>query len=457
MSHRQMHKHKHKHTEYRERLLEVFHEFELKTFEREELIRLIVLAIFCRQHIFLFGLPGVGKTYIARLASNIFGDNNYWEILMAHDTNTEQLMGSLKKDENGKTFRDISDSMLDKPFVFLDEMFKGSNRVLNALLGPMLDRKYIEGKNIFEVPLITLFGASNEFPEGEDIKPFEDRLMFRYDVLRIQKHENKVKYNNGEFDQTSFFKTHFSIDEIYDVESSIKKVIFSRHMLDNYIFLQNAIIKDGIAISDRKFGPNQAGKVFRTSAVLNGRNEVNYSDLMLLAHIAWHNLVDKVKLNEVMSNVLFGKEVDKEKKISDLEEIFTRTRGFFESECLDTMEYAKEYAGNFAGEMFKRDVDHIALYYEEFKKIQKLVLQINNKKLEVFHILHQCKENIFLHNIKQSVFTDERIERIEYVKNEIEKVLRYIEEWFNENQGVFHYNNKRAEKIHLAKINKQKR
>lgn len=438
---------RHNQSGYKSRINTAIKEFEAKTFEREELIRLIVLAIFCRQHIFLFGKPGVGKTYIARLASNLFGSDNYWEILMAHDTKTEQLMGSIKKDDAGKSYRDLNDSMLDKPFVFLDEMFKGSNQVLNALLGPMLDRKYIEGGKIFDVPLITLFGASNEFPEGEDIKPFEDRLMFRYDVVRLQDHENRVKYNNGDFDKNPKFNTQFEIDEIFYVEEHANKVLFSREMLDNYIFLQNAIIKDGIGISDRKFGPDQAGKVFRTSAYLNGRKEVDFSDLMLLRHIAWHNLVDKNKLEEVLINIFFGNEVEAETSISVVEETYTRTKGFFESDCMEFMGFKKDYIGQSSSENFSIDLQRLRSYLGSFGKILEQTIKLESKKKQAFAIQEQCDKNIFLFEIKQPVYTHERIARIEALKTEVRLIVENIELWMNQNQKVFNYNTERSKRL----------
>lgn len=435
---------RHNQSGYRNRLLSIIKEFEGKTFEREELIRLIIVAIFCKQHIFLFGRPGVGKTYIARLATMMFGSDAYWELLMAHDTTTEQLMGSLKKDEHGKVRRDLSDSMLDKPFVFLDEMFKGSNKVLNALLGPMLDRRYTEGGYTVDVPLITLFGASNEFPEGEDIKPFEDRLMFRYDVQRIQYKENKIRFNNGDFDQSDKFHTKFKLDEIDYVEEHAKNIIFPEYMLENYIAIQEAIIKDRIMISDRKFGPNQAVKVFRTSAYLNGRKEIDFSDLMLLSHIAWHSLTDKKKLTEVLTYSFFGNTVSIDKSQSDVEEKHIRTIGYIESECMKIIRYEKEYLGQSSSIDFMDDVRLIGGYCEQLENILKDAKEIEDKKIMALRIEEQSLKNIFLHGVKQPTFTPELIARISHSLSGLQGMMDMLTNWLSENQKVFNYNTNKA-------------
>lgn len=429
--------------EYKSKLLAVFSEFEGKTFEREELIRLIMLAIFCKQHIFLFGKPGVGKTYIARLASNVFGEGHYWEILMAHDTTTEQLMGSLKKDENGQVYRDLSDSMLDKPFPFLDEMFKGSNKVLNALLGPMLDRKYVEGRMTIDVPLVTLFGASNEFPEGEDIKPFEDRLMFRYNVLRLEDWENKIKYNNGDFDQTPQFQNRFNIEDIDIIEKESAKIEFSRVMLENYIRLQEAILKDGILISDRKFGPSQAVKVFRTSAYLNGRKSVDFSDLMLLKHIAWHSLVDKKKLDEVLHDTMFGNPVGIEKAIGSVEDPYVRFVGVFKSEFIQIINLEKEYVGAAAPEEFFHDRRRIEKSKGTLEKIRSEARKISETRANAFLILGQCEQNIFLYDTKQTAYNESMQERIDTLLLNIESDVSLINGWLDNNTSFFVYNNAR--------------
>jgi MoxR-like ATPase len=432
---------RHNQSGYRNRLVSIFSEFENKTLEREELIRIVILAIFCKQHIFLFGEPGVGKTYLARRAANIFGNDNYWELLMANDTQVKQLMGSLQTDENGRSYRSLTDTMLDKPFVFLDEMFKARNEVLNSLLEPMLDRQYTQGGFSVKIPLVTLFGASNEFPEGENIKPFEDRLMFRYDVKRIQLRENKLKFSRGDFDNSKTFKTTFDFDEIDFVFEHADKIEFSDEMLEQYVGLQDEIRNDGIKISDRKFGPDQAVKVLRVSAYLNGRKAIDVSDFMLLRHIAWHNLTDRKKLHEVLNNSFFGNPVKIKKRIADVKERYDRASGQIEARCGKLLANTMEFMGNNANMEFINEKRELDRYHAEMSKIYKEAIGIDRSRQIAMRIEEYCSENIFLHGIKQKVYSEEINIQIDEVIGAVTDLVVSIEEWGSKNDKLFDYMN----------------
>ncbi len=53
------------------------------------------------------------------------------------------------------------------------------------------ERKYHNGKEIIEVPLFSVFGASNELPEeDESLEALYDRFLFRYRVDYIQHEKN---------------------------------------------------------------------------------------------------------------------------------------------------------------------------------------------------------------------------------------------------------------------------
>src|SRR6185312_10405897 len=64
----------------------------------------------------------------------------------------------------------------------LDEVFKGSDSVLNTLLSAMNERLY-KGKPI---PLRMLVGASNELPEEEILAAVYDRFLLRDLVEYVQ-------------------------------------------------------------------------------------------------------------------------------------------------------------------------------------------------------------------------------------------------------------------------------
>ncbi len=67
--------------EYKQLISQVIKELEHKAIEREELVRILVLAIFSRTNVFLIGPPGVGKTYILNILINSIPEAKSFEYL----------------------------------------------------------------------------------------------------------------------------------------------------------------------------------------------------------------------------------------------------------------------------------------------------------------------------------------------------------------------------------------
>ena len=68
---------------------------------------------------------------------------------------------------------------------FLDEIFKANSSILNAILTLINERIFHNGKEVVPVPLLTLFGASNELPEEEELTALYDRFLLRFVVNYI--------------------------------------------------------------------------------------------------------------------------------------------------------------------------------------------------------------------------------------------------------------------------------
>ena len=57
-------------------------------------------------------------------------------------------------------------------FAFLDELFNANSAILNNLLTVLNERIYRRGSEIHQLPLLSLFAASNHLPEDEALRQF---------------------------------------------------------------------------------------------------------------------------------------------------------------------------------------------------------------------------------------------------------------------------------------------
>jgi len=67
-------------------------------------------------------------------------------------------------------------------FAFVDEIFKSNSAVLNALLSIINERVFHNDGAPVRCPLVSLFAASNELPEGKELEALFDRFLLRFDV-----------------------------------------------------------------------------------------------------------------------------------------------------------------------------------------------------------------------------------------------------------------------------------
>ena len=105
----------------------------------------------------------------------------------------------------------------------LDEIFKASSAILNSLLTILNEHKYHNGKEIVDLPFLSVFGASNELPEeDESLEALYDRFLFRYRLTYIQEDEN---FKNLLFRSPEDFapSIKISVSEIEEIRRKGKK------------------------------------------------------------------------------------------------------------------------------------------------------------------------------------------------------------------------------------------
>ena len=107
---------------------------------------------------------------------------NYFQWLLTKFSTPEEIFGavSLKGLEQDDYRRVTTHKLPEAHIAFLDEIFKANSSILNALLTIINERLFHNGRERIAVPLITLFGASNELPDEEELTALYDRFMLRF-------------------------------------------------------------------------------------------------------------------------------------------------------------------------------------------------------------------------------------------------------------------------------------
>src|SRR5262249_56878215 len=94
---------------------------------------------------------------------------------------------------------------------------KANSSILNAILTLINERVFHNGKEVTAVPLLTLFGASNELPEEEELMALYDRFLVRFVVnyiaedfrfLRMLESQRQATRTSLTFSELPAFQEH---------------------------------------------------------------------------------------------------------------------------------------------------------------------------------------------------------------------------------------------------------
>ena len=293
----------------KERINKLLEAMSAGTFEREEIIALSLLGALSGESIFLLGLPGVGKSMIARRLKMAFKDSRGFEYLMSRFSTPDEIFGpvSISKLKDEDTYERIVDGYLPTAdVVFLDEIWKAGPAIQNALLTVLNEKIYRNGKADIDLPLKAVISASNELPsEGEGLEAIWDRFLIRYVVRPIVGRQpflsliteqpescviaEDLKISNEEFkaiqQATSKVKVPLEVSElIYSIRKTLSE---TRENMNEAVDVTKTDLIEPPYVSDRRW--KKIVGVMRTSAYLNDRESVDTSDCLLLIHMLWDN------------------------------------------------------------------------------------------------------------------------------------------------------------------------
>lgn len=282
--------------------------------ERDEAMKLALLSLLAGENILLVGPPGTAKSLISRQVAKALKDDDkegssHFEYLLTKFSTPEEIFGplSISKLKEDRFERNTAGYLPSVQVAFLDEIFKASSSILNALLTILNERIYHNGAAVQKVPLRSLIAASNELPIGqEELSALYDRFLLRSFVDYVSE-DNLHKLFTLENSEHLEHLTPLRLGELAEFDKQVTSVKIPELIQETILDIwkkHNELFKEDRreGLSDRRLV--KVIHLLKVSALSNDRGEVDLSDLMLLRYCLWSHLDNIGKINTVINQAL---------------------------------------------------------------------------------------------------------------------------------------------------------
>jgi MoxR-like ATPase len=288
-----------------EKLGKIREELKQRFLERNELIDGALAALLCSQHVLIVGPPGTAKSMLADEICRRIEGANYFQWLLTRFSTPEELFGavSLKALEQDDYRRVTSHKLPEAHIAFLDEIFKANSSILNAILTLINERIFHNGKEIVRVPLLTLFGASNELPEDDELLALYDRFLLRFVVSYIAEDFRFLRMLES---PPPAERTTMSLAELEEMQRQVRELPVPGHVLRSIADIRRELGKKNIVASDRRY--RQCLSVLQAHAYLAGAASVSEADLFFLEHALWRDPGEQAEVRATIRELLLGYE-----------------------------------------------------------------------------------------------------------------------------------------------------
>ncbi|MEM0129929.1 MAG: AAA family ATPase [Thermoplasmatales archaeon] len=336
---------------HREKVRKILTELSSEFIGREEEAKVALLALLSRNHSVFIGEPGTAKSAILKSLTDRIGGKFYYYLLSKYSI-PDDIVGAIDPIafRKGEYKRMMKGKLPEANIAFMDEVFKGSSETLNTLLNIMNERVFVDADGtVHSVPLISMFAASNELPQGDELQAFYDRILLKHFVSPIpsEKIKEGIMLNLSKNGAPKTGITLQELDEAYlEIEAFEKS--HAGEIADIIMTLVTTMRMNGIFVSDR----TAIGKTFlpclvATQAWLMG-TPIKKSAIEVAKYILQDNDEQLNAFNKAL-DTLYPKELrsaqEKLQKVFDL--MRAGNLGDAEKEALEAV--------NMAGQLVKKE------------------------------------------------------------------------------------------------------
>ncbi len=268
--------------------------------ERDEGIDSLLTALLARQHVLLLGPPGTAKSQLVNsLTASIEGATCFSWLLTRFST-PDEVFGpiSLAALQQDRVARITTGKLPEAHVGFVDEIFKSSSAILNSLLTLANERVFYNDGRGVQAPLVTLVGASNELPEGQELEALFDRFLVRQWVGYVTEPRNVRSLLGRSAPARS---ASIALAELEICQAEATKVRVPDAVIESVIAVKTKTEEAGFRSSDRRW--RQLIDLLKARAYLEGDDVVTEDHLEILADCLWREPKDRPALAAIIGSV----------------------------------------------------------------------------------------------------------------------------------------------------------
>ena len=275
----------------------------------------LLLALVCREHVYLEGPPGSAKTRMAEIAAR-GASLGFFFYQMHRDTRLAELVGDIVlerrplADAEGERIHQAIEpgGILTADICVLDDISRAPGEALNVLLRVLNERKFGERP----IPLLTAIATSNPLRDEYYNEPLDpanlDRFALQLRVSgliqggdRAQARELVDRFADGNVVEQPEPEPVLSRAELDTAHAGLARVEVPSAEKDRLIeFLRRLVVdydcdETNSLLTDRSFLV-KAVKLLRGRALLAGRARVERGDLAVLSQMTTFRVPEEVQL-----------------------------------------------------------------------------------------------------------------------------------------------------------------
>lgn len=274
--------------------------------DKQSLIELMLVAAVAQEPLLLVGPPGTAKSELVLKFKDALGlgEGDYFEYLLTRFTEPSEVLGPIDINElrSGRYIRREQGKMPTARLVFLDEIFKASSAILNALLTVINERKFYQDGVAVPVRLKILFAATNEIPEQSELSALKDRFALKAACRSVQDAHFLELIDSGleaqvnrDLNKKPWVEGHASLEDLLKAHRYLTLLMAQKEPSDRERFFRDDVMRefrrvvrtlvreDEIFVSDRKL--IKLYRLLRTRAWLMHGGTVEREDLQLLKYL----------------------------------------------------------------------------------------------------------------------------------------------------------------------------